>query len=111
MRNRYSRDGLLLPDNWEWSLSVASLRPTQARGVVTFWRKYWMKVEFVPNEYFSSNTTHLFHVADSFFRILDQYSGDPSPALIQAKERQLVSLCRSVVVEEKGQLLDPLKAS
>ena len=45
------------------------------------------------------------------FPVLDQYSGDPSSSVIRATGHQLVSLCRSVVEEEKNQLLGPLMTS
>ena len=45
------------------------------------------------------------------FPVLDQYSGDPSSSFIQAFGHQLVSFCRSVVEEEKNQLLGPLMTS
>ena len=66
-----------------------------------------MRVYFVSNEYYSSITPRLFHICDSYFPALDQYSRDPSSSLIQATGHQLVSLCRSVVEEEKNQLLGP----
>ena len=59
-----------------------------------------MRVYFVPNEYFSSIAPHLLHFCDSYFPILDQYSGDPSSSFIRATGGQLVSLCRSVAEEE-----------
>ena len=70
-----------------------------------------MRVYLVPNEYCSKITPHMFHVCDSFLPVLDQYTGDPSSSLIQATGHQLVSLCRSVVEEEKNQLLGPLITS
>ena len=61
-----------------------------------------MRVFFVSNEYSSSITPRLLHVCDSIFPALDQYSGDPSSSLSQATGHQLVSLCHSVVEEEKN---------
>ena len=60
-----------------------------------------MRVYFVPKEYYSSITPRLLHVANSYFPVLEQYSGDTSLAVIVAIGHQLVSLCRSVVKEEK----------
>ena len=57
---------------------------------------------FCAKEYYSSITPRLLHVCDSFLPLSDQYSGDPSSSLIQATGHQLVSLCRSVVEEEKN---------
>ena len=83
--------------------SFVFLRPTQARvGVDSFWRRRSMRVYFVPNWYFSSIAPHLLHVCDSNFPVLDQYSGDPLSSFIRATGHQLVSLCRSVVEEEKN---------
>ena len=70
-----------------------------------------MRVYFVPNEYCSSTTPRLLHVCDSFLPVLDQYTGGPSSSFIQSTGHQLVSLCRSVVEEEKNQLLGPLMTS
>ena len=70
-----------------------------------------MRVYLVPKEYYSGITPRLLHVCNSFFRVLNQYSGNPSSSLIRATGHQLVSLCRSVVEEEKNQLLGPLIAS
>ena len=70
-----------------------------------------MRVYLVPNEYYSSIGPHLLHVCDSYSPVLDQYSGDPSSSLIRATGHQLVSLCRSVMEEEKNQLLGPLMTS
>ena len=70
-----------------------------------------MRVCFVSNEYYSTITARLLDVCDSFFPALDQYFGDPSFSLFQATGHQLVSLCRSVVEEEKIQLLGPFKTS
>ena len=92
--------------------SIVFLRPTQARvGVGSYWRRRLMRVYFVPNEYHSSISPRLLHVCNSCFPLLDQYSGDPSSSLIQATGHQLVSLCRSVVEDEKNQLLGPLMTS
>ena len=92
--------------------SIVFLRPTQAKlGVDSCWGRRSMRVYLVPNESYSSITPHLLHVCDSFFLVLDQYSGDPSSYLIQATGHQLVSLYRSVVEEEKNQLLGPLMTS
>ena len=92
--------------------SIVFLRPTQARvGVASCWKRRSMRVYLVPNEYYSSITPRLLHVCNSYFPVLDQYSGDPSSSLIRATGHQLVSLCRSVVEEEKNQLLGPLKTS
>ena len=60
-----------------------------------------MSVNFVPIEYSSSVGSHLLHVTDSCSPVLDQYSGDPSSAVNQATGHQLVSLCRTLVKEEK----------
>ena len=49
-----------------------------------------------------------FLLLSNLLPVLDQYSGDSSSAPIQATGHQLVSLCRSVVEEEKNQLLCPL---
>ena len=70
-----------------------------------------MRVYLIPNEYYSGITPHLLHVCDSYFPVLDQYSADPLSSFIQATGHQLVSLCRSVVEEEKNQLLGPLRTS
>ena len=51
-----------------------------------------MRVYFVSNEFYSSTTPHLFHVCESFFPAVDQYSADPSFSFIQATGHQLVSL-------------------
>ena len=92
--------------------SIVFLRPTGARvGVNTCLKRHSMRVYFVSNEYDSSVTPRLFHVCDSFFPALDQYSRDPSSSLMQARGRQLVFLCRSVVKEERNQLLGPLMTS
>ena len=92
--------------------SIVFLWPTQARVEVAIcWRWRSMRVYFVRNEYYSSMTPHLFLVCNSYFPVLDQYDGDSSPSLIRATGRQLVSLCRSVVEEEKNQLLGPLMTS
>ena len=56
-------------------------------------------------------TPHWLHVCNPYFPVLDQYSGDPSSSVIRATGHQLVSLCRSVVEEEKNQLLGPLMTS
>ena len=56
-------------------------------------------------------TPRWLHVCNSYFPVLDQYSGDPSSSVIRATGHQLVSLCRSVVEEEKNQLLGPLMTS
>ena len=69
-----------------------------------------MRLYLVPNEYYSSITPRLPQVCNSYFPVLDQYSGDPSSPLIRAAGHQLVSFCRSVV-EEKNQLLGPLMTS
>ena len=92
--------------------SIVFLRPTQAKvGVTSCWRRRSMRVYFVPNEYYSIITRRLLHVCNSCFPVLDQYSGDPSSSLIRETGHQLVSLCRSVVEEEKNQLLDPVMTS
>ena len=70
-----------------------------------------MRVYCVPIEYYSSITPRLLHVCNSYFRVLDHYSGDLSSSLIQVTGYQLVSFCRSVVEDEKNQLLDPLMTS
>ena len=70
-----------------------------------------MKVYFVSNEYSSNSTPRLLHVCNSYSPVLDQYSGDPSSSVIRARVHQLVSLCRSVVEEDKNQLLGPLMTS
>ena len=69
-----------------------------------------MRVYFLPNEYYASITRRLLHVCNSYFPVLDQYSGDPSSSLIRATGHQLVSLYRSVV-EEKNRLMGPLMTS
>ena len=56
-------------------------------------------------------TPRWLHVCNPHFSVLDQYSGDPSSSVIRATGHQLVSLCRSVVEEEKNQLLGPLMTS
>ena len=56
-------------------------------------------------------TPRWLHVCSSYFPVLDQYSGDPSSSVIRATGHQLVSICRSVVEEEKNQLLGPLMTS
>ena len=66
---------------------------------------------FCSNEYSPGFTPDILHVADFYFPVLDQNPGFPSYAVIQATGHQLVSLSRSVVVEEKGTLLGPLKTS
>ena len=77
--------------------SIVLLRPTQAiLGVDSCWRRRSMRVNFVLNDNFSIITLRLFHVCDSFFPALGQFSGDPSSSLIQATGHQLVSLSRSV---------------
>ena len=92
--------------------SIVFLRLTQARlGVDSCWRRHSMRVYFVPNESYSSSTPRLLHVCDPYFPALDQYSRDTSSSLIQATGHQLVSLCRSVVQEEKNELLGPLRTS
>ena len=59
------------------------LLPTQAKlGVDSYWRRRLVRVYFVLNEYYSSITPRLLHFCDSFFPILDQYSGDPSSSFI-----------------------------
>ena len=70
-----------------------------------------MRVYFVSNGWHSSFTPRLLHVCNPYFPVLDQYSGDPSSSVIRATGHQLVSLCRSVVEEEKNQLLGPLMTS
>ena len=70
-----------------------------------------MRVYLVPNEYSSSITPRLLHVCNPYSPVLDQYSGDPSSPVIRATGHQLVSLCRSLVEEEKNQLLCPLMTS
>ena len=70
-----------------------------------------MRVYLVPNEFYSGITPRLLHVCDTFFPVLDQYSGDPSSSSILATGHQLVSFCRSVVEEEKNLLLGPLITS
>ena len=70
-----------------------------------------MRVYFVPNEYYSSITLRLLHLTNSYSPVLDQYSGDPPSAVIHAKGHQLLSLCRSVLEEEKNQRMGPLMAS
>ena len=67
-----------------------------------------MRVHFVSNEYSFSITPRLLLVCNPYFPVLDQYTGDPSSSMIWATEHQLVSLCLSVVEEEKNQLLRPL---
>ena len=64
-----------------------------------------MRVHLVSNECSSSITPHLLSA------VLDQYTGDPSSSMIRASGHQLVSLCQSVVEEEKNQLLGPLMTS
>ena len=92
--------------------SIVSLWLTQAKiGVTSCWRRRLMRVYVAPSEYYCSITPRLLHVCNSYFPVLDQYSGDPSSSLIRATGHQLVSLCRSVVEEEKNQLLDPLMTS
>ena len=108
-------DGQLLLEDSCHSLggpSIVFLQPTRARlGVDSYWRKRSMRVYVVPNRYYSSITHRSIHVCDSYFAVLDQYSGDPSSSLIQATRHQLLSLCRYVVEEERNQLLDPLITS
>ena len=70
-----------------------------------------MRVYSVPNEYSSSITSRLLHVAYSNLAVLDQYCGDHSSAVFQARAHQLVSLCRSMVGEEKNQFMCPLMTS
>ena len=70
-----------------------------------------MRVYFVSNESYSSITARLLHIANSYFPVLDQYCGDSSSSVIQATGHQLLFVCRSVVVEEKNQLLGPLMTS
>ena len=70
-----------------------------------------MRVHFVSNECSSSFTPRLLHVCNPYFPVLDQYTGDPSSSMIRATGHQLVSLSRSVVEEEKNQLLGPLMIS
>ena len=70
-----------------------------------------MRVYVVSNEWSSSITPRLLHVYNPYFPVLDQYSGDPSSSVIRVTGHQLVSLCRSVVEEEKNQLLGPLMTS
>ena len=70
-----------------------------------------MRVYFVPSQYFSGSTPRLIHVADSSISVLDQYTGDPSSAVIQDTEHQLVPLYRSVGEKEKCQFLGPLMTS
>ena len=92
--------------------SIVFLRPTQSKlGVDSCWRRHLMRVYFVPNEFYFGITPRLLHICDSYFPALDQYSGDPSSSLIQSTGHQLVFLCRSVVEEEKNQLLGPLRTS
>ena len=67
-----------------------------------------MRVYHVPNEYSSSVTPRLLHVCNPYIPVLDQYTGDLSSSMIRATGHQLVALCRSVVEEEKNQLLVPL---
>ena len=70
-----------------------------------------MRVHFVSKEYSSSITPRLLHVCNPFFPVLDQYTGELSSSMIRATGHQLVSFCRSVVEEEKNQLLGPIMAS
>ena len=92
--------------------SIVLLRPTQAKhGVDSYWRRRLMRVYLFPKEYYSSFTPCLLHVCNSYIPVLGQYSGDPSSSLIRVTGHQLVSLCRSVVEEEKNQLLGPLMTS
>ena len=92
--------------------SIVFLRPTQARvGVASCLRRHLMRVYLVPNEYPSSITPRLLHVCNPYFPVLDQYTGYPSSSMIRATGHQLVSLCRSVVEEEKNQVLGPLMTS
>ena len=93
--------------------SIVILWPTRARiGIASYWRRHSMGVYFVPKVYYSSITPHLPHVADSCFPVLDQYSGHPLSAVIQATGHQLVSVCSSLVEEEeKNQLKGILMTS
>ena len=70
-----------------------------------------MGVHLVSNEYSSSITPRLLHVCNPYFPVLDQYTEDPSSSMIRATGHQLVSLCCSVVEEEKNQLVGPLMTS
>ena len=66
---------------------------------------------FCSNEYYSSITPRLLHVRDSILLVLDQYTGDLSSSFIHGTRHQLVSLCCSLVEEEKDQLLGPIMTS
>ena len=104
----------MLPESGtaRWGPSIVFLRPTRARvGIDSCRRRRSITVYFVSNEYCSSITPRLLRVCDLYFLPLNQYSGDPSSSLIQATGHHLVSLCRSVVEEEKSQLLGPLMTS
>ena len=70
-----------------------------------------MREYFVSKENYFSIGPRLLHVFDSYSPVLDQYSGEPSSPLIQATGHQLVSLCRSMVEEEKNHFLGPLMTS
>ena len=99
-------------DTAHWGPSIVFLRPTSARvGIDSCWGTRSMRLCFVPNEYYSSITPRLVHVCDSYFPVLDQYSGDSSSSLIQTTGHQLLSLCLSLVEEEKSQLLGSLLTS
>ena len=43
--------------------------------------------------------------------VLDHFSADPAITPISATGHKLVSLCRSVCVEERAQILDPIVTS
>ena len=108
-------DELLLPDNSCRSLkgpSIVFLWPAQAKvRIASYWTKHSKREYFLSNQYSSSFTPRLLHVADSCFPVFDPSSGDPTSAVIQATRQQLVSLCRSVVEEEENQPLCPLLTS
>ena len=70
-----------------------------------------MRAYLVPNECSSSVTPRLLHVCNPYFHVLDQYIGDFPPSMIRATGLQLVSLCRSMVEEERNQLLSPVMTS
>ena len=109
-------DEQLLLEDWYRSVggggNIVFLPPFQARlGVGSCWKRRSMRVFLVSNEYSSSITPRLLHVCNTFFAVLDQYSGHPSSSLFLATGHQLVSLCRSVEQEERNQLLGPLMTS
>ena len=58
----------------------------------------------------SSMVTHLILIAPCFL-VTDQFTADAASTTMKATGQKLVSLCRSVCVEQESQLLDPPMSS